>query len=275
VEVDVVATAEVVTKFNDDVIEGICRTLADMVTHREISEILQSLKISEAGGIPKWERLLFALRLRQLKDGHSNNTIQLTTRIVNPVRFVGSTEKHMHLLLCVNKYLSFVGVQIGEDGIPKRVNPVSTLREAEERADSLKAELRRRNVHSDILKYCTAELLDKNYFHCVLEASKSLAQKIRDRVNTQKDGAALCDEVFSISNPLLALSSLQTESEQNEQKGFSNFLKGIFGMFRNVTAHSPKIKWVINEKGAIEALTIISFAHSRVDEAVLVPKYTP
>ncbi|MBC8205366.1 MAG: hypothetical protein H8E87_07635 [FCB group bacterium] len=46
---------------------------------------------------------------------------------------------------------------------------------------------------------------------------------------------------------MLAINTLRTESEQSEYKGFAFFLKGIFGMFRNVTARAPKIKWAKNE----------------------------
>ncbi|HHQ4926482.1 TPA: TIGR02391 family protein, partial [Aeromonas veronii] len=68
--------------------------------------------------------------------------------------------------------------------------------------------------------------------------------------------------------PHLALSALQTESEQSEQKGFANLLKGIFGTFRNTTAHSPKITWVIEELDALDILSTISLIHRRLDGAI-------
>ena len=113
--------------------------------------------------------------------------------------------------------------------------------------------------------------MQDNYFHCVLEATKSAAQKIRDRTGIESDGSSLVDQALSIRAPRLALNTLMTESEESEQKGFANLLKGVFGLFRNVAAHAPKIHWAVNRTDAMDALTILSYIHRRLDEAVVVP----
>jgi uncharacterized protein (TIGR02391 family) len=64
------------------------------------------------------------------------------------------------------------------------------------------------------------------------------------------------------------LNSLQTESEQSEQRGFMNLLKGLFGTFRNTTAHAPKITWKIEEQDALDILSLVSLVHRRLDTAV-------
>lgn len=109
-----------------------------------------------------------------------------------------------------------------------------------------------------------------NYFHTVFEATKSVAEKIRKKTGLNSDGSALVDEAFAFKGiiPHLALSSLQSESEQSEQKGFMNLLKGLFGTFRNTTAHAPKITWSISEQDALDILSMISLVHRRLDEAV-------
>jgi uncharacterized protein (TIGR02391 family) len=68
--------------------------------------------------------------------------------------------------------------------------------------------------------------------------------------------------------PLLAFNSLQTESEQSEHAGLMNLVKGLFGAFRNITAHEPKIKWSIPEQDALDMLSLASFLHRRLDQAV-------
>ena len=145
-----------------------------------------------------------------------------------------------------------------------RISTAATISEAQQRANELQAELLHRSVHSDVLKFCKAELLQDNYFHCVLEATKSVAQKIRDKTGIQNDGAGLVDQAFSIRAPVLALNTLQTESEQSEQKGFAKF--------RNVTAHAPKIHWAVNRNDAMDALTILSYIHRRLDKVAIVPR---
>jgi len=51
-----------------------------------------------------------------------------------------------------------------------------------------------------------------------------------------------------------------------------NLMKGMFGTFRNVTAHAPKIHWVMTEQDALDLMTIASFLHRRLDSAVRTPR---
>lgn len=81
------------------------------------------------------------------------------------------------------------------------------------------------------------------------------------------DGAALVDKVFSIERPLLALNTLQTETERSEHKGFAMLLKGCFGAVRNPLAHEPKILWK-GEDDAADYLSLISLMHRKLDDCV-------
>ena len=49
-------------------------------------------------------------------------------------------------------------------------------------------------------------------------------------------------------------------------------MKGVFGVFRNVTAHAPKIIWPIGEQDALDLLSLVSYVHRRLDAAVDVPR---
>ena len=232
---------------------------------------LSQCGIEEQGGQPKWERMLLAVTHRQKQDRCGNNAIYFFSSVLHPSRFGGRHEIFEDFRTSVNYQLSFYGLAIDEKGQPKQVAAASTISEATKRANELRSELTHRSVHPDVLRFCKAELLQDNYFHCVLEATKSVAQKIRDKVGIEGDGASLVDQAFSIKTPLLALNTLQTESEQSEQKGFANLLKGVFGTFRNVLAHAPKINWAVNRIDAMDALTILSYIHRRLDEATVVP----
>lgn len=124
-----------------------------------------------------------------------------------------------------------------------------------------------RGVHPDVLRFCRAELLADNYFHAVLEATKGIAEKIRDRTGLTDDGGTLVDRALAGDPPMLAINGFSTESEKSEQRGFANLVKGVFGMFRNPTAHSPRIQWEINKSDAEDLLTIASLIHRRLDIA--------
>jgi uncharacterized protein (TIGR02391 family) len=248
-------------KLRESHLREICNALGDAATHREFSILFRECGVEEKGGSPKWERMLLALAARQQQDGCGNNVVNFISAVVHPARFRDLREQYAEIRANVNYCLAFYGIAIGEDGKARPAEKAQTLSEAEERASELRAELRNRFVQDDVMRFCRAELLDQNYFHCVLEASKSLAQKIRDKTGLQGDGAELVDAVFSVKNPILAINSLETEPERSEQKGVANLLKGIFGIFRNVPAHAPKIHWAVNKRDALDALTIISYAH--------------
>ena len=128
-----------------------------------------------------------------------------------------------------------------------------------------------RSVHADVLRFCKAELLQDNCFHCVLEARKSVAQKIRVKTGIEGDDAPVVNEAFPLKTPLLALNTLRSQSEQSQQKGFANMIRGVFKIFRNVLAQAPKIGWAVNRIDAMDALTILSYIHRRLDEATVVP----
>jgi len=243
--------------------------LADAATHKQVGILLSQCAIDEQGGQPKWEPMLLALSHRQEQDRCGNNAMNFICAILHPSRFGGRHDVFEDYRAKVNYQLSFYGLVIDEKGQPQRVTVASTISEASQRANELRSELTHRNVQGDVLRFCRAELLQDNYFHCVLEASKSVAQKIRDKTGIEGDGASLVDQAFSSKTPLLALNTLQTESEQSEQKGFANLLKGVFGTFRNVLAHAPKISWAVNRIDAMDALTIISYIHRRLDEATV------
>jgi uncharacterized protein (TIGR02391 family) len=261
----------VLPSINECSLEAICNALADAATHKELSRLLSQCGIDECGGTPKWERMLMALSSRQQRDRCGNNVIGFICAILHPSRFEGRHQEFEDFRASVNYQLSFIGLAINEKAQPQNVTTATTISEARERASELRSELERRSVHPDVLRFCKAELLQDNYFHCVLEATKSAAQKLRDRTGLESDGGSLVDQALSIKTPRLALNTLQTESEQSEQKGFANLLKGVFGTFRNVTAHAPKIHWSVNRTDAMDALTIISYIHRRLDEAVVVP----
>jgi uncharacterized protein (TIGR02391 family) len=184
-----------------------------------------------------------------------------------PPRFVGRSEEFEARRLELNRILAFSGLEYGKDGQFRRNEAVRTLDEAEARARTIQAKFQGRRIHSEVLKYCRAELLQDNYFHAVFEASKGLAQRIRDMSGADSDGAALVDKVFSIEQPLLAFNSLRTETERSEHKGFAALLKGCFGAVRNPLAHEPRLLWH-GEDDAADYMSLISLLHRKLDDCV-------
>jgi uncharacterized protein (TIGR02391 family) len=265
-----------IPRLNETHLHAICSILGDTnegLTGTQIGQLLQRCGIDDPSpGITKRDRLFDALRAKQERDGCANNILAFVETALDPVRFIGNAAGFATFRDRLNEALAFSGLHLGEDGKLQAVAPARTLDEAQERAGRLRSELARRRVHHDVLQFCKAELLKNNYFHAVFEATKSVAEKIRQRTGLTSDGAELVDEAFGLKSPLLAINTLRTETEQTEQKGFANLVKGVFGVFRNVTAHAPKITWPIDEQDALDLLSLVSYVHRRLDTAADVPR---
>jgi uncharacterized protein (TIGR02391 family) len=269
-----------VPEIDETHLQEICNVLGDTekgLTGTEIGDVLRACGVNDPGAGTKRIRLFEALQMRQRQDKCANNVLAVVRRAMDPVRYTRDRPKFEERRATLNKVLVFSGWFVLEDGMLVQATPARTLSEAEERAGRLRSLLEQRGVHPDVLRFCRPELLDGNYFHAVLEATKSVAQKIRDRTGLAGDGAPLVDEAFTFNGtvPYLALSSLVTETEQGEQRGFMNLLKGVFGTFRNPAAHAPRISWRISEQDALDLLTLASYLHRRLDAATRTPRSAP
>lgn len=84
----------------------------------------------------------------------------------------------------------------------------------------------------------------------------------------------LVDPVFEAGkrgHPLLALTSMATDTERSRQSGLANSLRGVFGSLRNPTAHEPKITSTMTEQDAVDELCHMSYLHRRLDECHEIP----
>jgi uncharacterized protein (TIGR02391 family) len=203
----------------------------------------------------------------QKKHGCANQVVDFVRAFLTPGRFVGRSDEFESRRQELNTVLAFSGLEYGPDGKFRAVTAAKTLNEAEQRVRTIRAKFQGRSMHPEVLKYCRTELLQDNYFHAVFEATKGLAQRLRDMSGVQADGAALIDRAFAVERPLLAMSALQTETEKSEHKGFAALLKGCFAAVRNPLAHEPKILWQ-GEEDAADYLSLISLLHRKLDDCV-------
>ncbi|MDR5796479.1 TIGR02391 family protein [Caballeronia sp. LZ008] len=191
-------------------------------------------------GITKWIRLFNAFTGSQNHLGHRRNIPALIRFATKPDRYAHEPARSEPMRAHLNRILAFVGLQVLENGDLVESSRVSTLPDAIRRATELRADLVAREVHPDVLEFCRSELVADNYFHSVLEATKSVAAKLRERTGLIDDGAALVDRALGGNPPMLAINSLADESQVSEQRRFAHLVKGMFGMFRNTTAQRPE-----------------------------------
>lgn len=264
--------------FNQATLEALAKALADTsngLTGTEIEHTLRTCRLNDVDpSNTKWKRLYNALAQAQTDKQSANHVIGFIHYAMKPVRWSDRQEQFAWIRDEVNKVLAFVGLELCEDGGVRRSQAVSTLSDAQKRASSLHSKLASRAVHNHVLLFCKAELLHQNYFHAVLEAAKSVAEKIRSLSGLSSDGAELATQAFALGSsgkPILAINSLATDTEKGEQRGFMNLLIGLFGIFRNPTAHAPKIYWPITEQDALDIFSLISLLHRKLDSTTRLP----
>ena len=270
---------ETLTPFTSQAIEAVARILgdtADGLTGTEIGLFLQDAKIPDIDkSNTKWKRIYNAVANIQNTKGVGNHLLMFVNRAMNPARYTSDVALFKQRIERLNAVLLLSGFEIQADGRVHHVASARSLDEAVQRANQLSSALASRGVHPDVLAYCRAELLEKNYFHAVFEATKSIAAKVRNLSGLDGDGADLIQRAFSWSKdslPVLAINDLTTETERGEQRGFVSLLVGLFGTVRNPLAHNPKIEWPMSEKDALDILTLTSLLHRKLDKVKAVQR---
>ena len=180
-------------------------------------------------------------------------------------------EKYHYLLEEINKTLMTMSLHVATNGKLEKIVKAETLDEVDRRCSALQQKLYQRAIHEEVKKYCIKDYLRKDYFDAVFEASKGLAERVRELSGLKTDGSALFQTAFGGDSPYLFLNGLSNQSERNEQNGLRELLDAVFHMVRNPRAHTPKINWEEDETLALDILTMISLAHKYLDQCNKMP----
>lgn len=244
---------------------------ADGLTGREIGDLLFRLRVENP--IPtasKRDQLAEAFVARQNKDRSSKRIITFIVTAMDPVRYRHELELFALRQARLNEHLAFVGLRVNDEGKVAKGAVATTLDEATRIATSIHDELQRRKAHPEVLRYCSVEVLKKAHFHACLEATKSIFDRLRNLTGASGDGAALVDVTLALGKsgvPRLAINSLRTQTEKDEQTGLANLVKGLNGVYRNPTAHDPRLSRTVTDDELLDVLTMVSMVHRRLDGA--------
>ncbi len=261
--------------FSAEHLEAACKVLADTnrgLATKEIGKLFKECDLEDVSPEKiSWKRLFNALAKAQNEHHVGDHLITFVNHALNKASYARNKEKFVWRRNELNVILSFSGFDISNEGKVVRASVESNesnLKEAYERSDTLREALENRGAHPEILMYCRAELLEENYFPVVLEAIKGVEKRIKSLSGLTTDGTGLVYTTFSAKAPVLALNSLKTKTEENEQLGFGNILVGIFGAVRNPTDNDPDITWPMAEQDALDILSLVSFVHRKLDGSV-------
>jgi len=123
-------------------------------------------------------------------------------------------------------------------------------------------------LHPLILESSYEQFRSGRYRDAVLNSIVAIFDLIRRRSGVDKDGAQLVGDVFSLDNPKLIFSEIDTESGKNDQKGFIQILQGAYLGVRNPKAHS--LASDLNQAKAAQYLVFASLLARRVSEAKVI-----
>lgn len=262
--------------FSQIEVEAIADALGDTglgLSGSELGHLLDTLGMPDPDPtLTKRYRLLNAFAADQNARRNRTGILEFIRRAMAPARWLRNRDRFEPLRTRLNEALALMGLEVDDAGRLSTAEVAATISEAERRARDLRADLIRRDVHPDVVAFCQAELLAEDYFHAVLEAVKSVGDKMRARTGLLDDGAELVTRALAGEMPMLAINPRITKSEKDEQRGFVNLIIGTFGMFRNPTAHEARVRWTMGRQDAEDLLSLVSLIHRRLDAAMMPPR---
>lgn len=111
------------------------------------------------------------------------------------------------------------------------------------------------------------QFIDGHLRDAVLNSILALCDQIRARTGMQGDGDALICKALSLADPYLILSEPESESGQNDQKGYMQILRGAYQGVRNPKAHS--LAHDLTKINAAQYLVFASLLARRIGEAMV------
>lgn len=269
---------------NEQQIGSLCDVVAHTsngLTKSEITHLLRqcNIEVAEDGsgngsfGLSK-RKWLYNCFANHVNTKQSYEAIfSFIEKALSPVAYTAENKRTQYAYLFeeVNKVLLMLGLEVTKSGNIQETHKSTTLDEVDRRVNELQAKLYHRAIHEEVRRYCVKDYLRKDYYDAVFEASKSLAQRVRELSGLTSDGSQLYQTAFAKSNPYIVLNTLQTESEINEFNGLKELLEAVTHLVRNPAAHTPKIDWKTDEAKTLDILTVISFAHKYLDICYKMP----
>lgn len=98
------------------------------------------------------------------------------------------------------------------------------------------------------------------------EVNDRVKQIVRDTTGEEFDGAKLMTTAFSAQRPLIRLTELQTETDQNIQKGYMQIMAGAMTGIRNPKAHG---NLTLSEERALHLICLASLLMHKIQERIL------
>lgn len=104
----------------------------------------------------------------------------------------------------------------------------------------------------------------RNFTGAILDAFYFLSELLRNKSGIEGDGSALIGQALGGVTPKIKLNRLQTESEQNVQRGMEQMLRGLYQGIRNPRSHD---KVSDSEDDAKTLIMFVGYIVKQIDQA--------
>ncbi len=105
---------------------------------------------------------------------------------------------------------------------------------------------------------------DGDFAGSIRECFYFLSDLIRSKSGCESDGVALIGAAFGGANPVVKINPFQTETEQSEQRGMEQLLRGLYAAIRNPRSHEKRSDSVETAEAVI---TFIGLLISMIDKS--------
>ena len=255
--------SQIIQKLDQQQLKSLCGIVAhtsEGLTKSELTTLLGQCRICSVDdgssrnqlgytiGLNKRDWLYNCLVAEINKSQSFSKVFSFLQAVLNPAAYTSadSRQKYRYLFEETNKVLLFAGLSIDQSGRLVAVSQAETLSEVDQRVNHLKKALYDRAIHSEVQKYCVEDYLRADYYDAVFEASKGLAERVRQISGLTTDGGTLFQTVFSKNDPYIFFNAMKTDSERSEFTGLKELLEAIFHLVRNPAAHTPKVLSLIH-----------------------------
>lgn len=248
--------------------ENLSKKLGDYLTGSKITRYFAVCGLTDTLGpsATKYKRIFNAFAHEINSTQNDLKIVKFIESVCDPSNF-SSASYFNSVIDDFNTILLMMGCKINQSGKIISVETATTLDEALERTNKLKNELDKRNIHNGVMKYCSKEYLNEDYFHACFEAVKGLYDRIRSLTGLTDDGNTLLDKVFKKDKPLITINPHSTESEIDEFIGLKSLLLFLNKSVRNPSAHITRVNNEIEFDRALDIFVCVSLANKYLDNA--------
>jgi uncharacterized protein (TIGR02391 family) len=119
-------------------------------------------------------------------------------------------------------------------------------------------------ISASLWQAITASYTESNYTGAIQDAILALTDLIRTKSGFTADGAALIHQALGGDHPVIKINAFVTDTEQTEQRGVTELLRGFYTGIRNPRSHSKRTD---TKKEADAVICFVNYLLGLIDKS--------